>query len=128
MLTVRGTRFDLAVAEDGTAYLQVLEGEVDVTGANGETEAVRVGQSINVSAAGVPSAPALASSVPKSALSGKIGKMDAALADALPNAPPASLSSLAVLSKARGLRAAIDREKLGRARDRFTKDKKGGKL
>jgi hypothetical protein len=128
VLTVRGTRFDLAVAEDGTTYLHVLEGQVNVTGANGEAKEVAVGQSVNVSAAGVPSAPALASSVPKSALSGKIGKMDAALAEALPDAPPASLSGLSVLSKARGLRAAVDREKLGRARDRSTKDKKGGKL
>lgn len=128
VLTVRGTRFDLAVAEDGTTYLEVLEGEVDVTGANGARESVRVGQAVTVDATGVPSRPALASSVPNGALAGKIGKMDAALADALADAPPASLSDVAVLSNARGLRAAIDREKRGRDRDRFGKDKKGGKF
>lgn len=124
-LAIRGTVFDLAVGEDGTTYLHVLEGEVVLTGANGEAKSVAVGQSVNVSAAGVPGTPA---AVAQGTLASKIGKMDAALAEALPESATAALTDLEVLSKARNLRTQKDLGHLGHARDGFGKDKKGGKL
>jgi len=132
-LTVRGTEFDLAVGEDGVTYLHVLGGAVLVTGANGETREVGAGQSVNISAAGVPGAPALAAAVPQGALVSKIGQMDAVLADALPSSPSAPLSSVSVLSQARTLRAGMGAApgglgSPGGQRDHSGKDKKGGKL
>jgi hypothetical protein len=126
-LAVRGTEFDLAVGVDGESYLVVRHGEVAVTGANGETKLVGAGQSVTVSAAGVPSQPRLAAISPAGVLPGKIAAMDTALAGALANAAEDDFADLSVLAKARSLDADA-RPDLGRPGrpGKPDKDRKGG--
>ena len=104
-LAVRGTEFDLAVDRDGTTYLMVRHGEVEITGKSGETKRVRFDQSLSVSAVGVPSDPRLAAAAPVGALPGKIAAMDQALAGAIGDSAVDGLDELTVLAKARSLHA-----------------------
>ncbi|HEV8391489.1 MAG TPA: FecR family protein [Dongiaceae bacterium] len=127
-LAVRGTEFDLAVDGDGATYLMVRHGAVEVTARNGESKQVGAGQSLTVSAAGVPAEPRIAAAAPVGALPGKIAAMDAALAGALAAASDSDLDDLSVLAKARALRSGT-RPDLGRPEkpDKLGKDKKAGK-
>jgi hypothetical protein len=127
-LAVRGTEFDLAVDGDGATYLVVRHGAVEIRGVNGESRQVTAGQTVTVSAAGIPIQPRLAAVAPVGVLPGKIAAMDVALANALENATSAdSLDDLSVLSKARSLRGT--RPDLGRSGKPGggLKDKKGDK-
>lgn len=105
-LAVRGTEFDLAVDSDGMTYLMVRHGAVEITSKTGESKRVGAGQSLTVSAAGVPTEPRIAAAVPVGALPDKIAAMDTALAGALANAAADALDDLTVLAKARALRSA----------------------
>ena len=128
-LAVRGTEFDLAVDGDGVTYLVVRHGAVEVLGRNGESKQVGTGQTVTVSAAGIPTQPRLAAVAPVGALPAKIAAMDAALAHALAGAASAdSLDDLSVLAKARSLRNGT-RPDLGRSGKPggSMKDKKGDK-
>ena len=128
-LAVRGTEFDLAVDGDGATYLVVRHGAVEILGANGESKQVTVGQTVTVSAAGVPTQPRLAAVAPVGTLPGKVAAMDAALAHALEAAASVdSLDDLSVLAKARSLRNG-SRPDLGRSGKPGggLKDKKGDK-
>ena len=128
-LAVRGTEFDLAVDGGGVTYLVVRHGAVEILGRNGESRQVTAGQTVTVSAAGVPTQPRLAAVAPVGALPGKIAAMDVALAHALEAASSVdSLDDLSVLAKARSLRNGT-RPDLGRSGkpDGSLKDKKGDK-
>jgi hypothetical protein len=128
-LAVRGTEFDLAVDGAGVTYLLVRRGAVEILGRNGESKQVGAGQSVTVSASGVPAEPRIAASLPVGALPGKIAAMDAALAGALASAGAADgLDDLSVLAKARSLRSGAGPD-LGRPGKPggSVKDKKGDK-
>ncbi|MGH6892235.1 MAG: FecR family protein [Dongiaceae bacterium] len=112
-LAVRGTEFDLAVAEDGATYLTVRHGQVAITGGNGESKLVGADQSVTVSTAGTPSEPRIAAVSPVGALPDKIAAMDLALAGALADAADDGLGDLSVLAKARSLHSGA-RPDLGR--------------
>jgi hypothetical protein len=113
-LAVRGTEFDLAVDGDGTTYLLVRHGAVEIIGASGESKQVGAGQSLTVSAAGMPTEPRIAAVSPVGALPSKIAAMDTALADALAKSADDGLDDLSVLAKARSLRSGT-RPDLGKA-------------
>jgi hypothetical protein len=123
-LAVRGTAFDLAVDSDGSTYLLVRHGAVEVTGRNGESKMVGAAESVTVSAAGVPTEPRITAAMPVGVLPDKIAAMDAALVDAVAKAPADDLDDLSVLSKARSLRPGTKPDP-GKP-DKPGKDKKGG--
>lgn len=128
-LAVRGTEFDLAVAADGTTYLAVRHGAVEILGRNGEAKRVGAGQSVTVSAAGVPGEPRIAAVAPVGTLPAQIAAMDSALAGALNSvAAGDGAADLSVLAKARALRSGMGPD-LGKAGKpgKPGKDKKGDK-
>jgi len=126
-LAVRGTEFDLAVDSNGMTYLMVRHGAVEITSKTGASKQVGAGQSLTVSAAGVPTEPRIAAAVPVGALPDKIAAMDAALAGAIDPATAPGLEDLTVLAKARALHSAA-RQDLGKPGKpgKPGKDKKAG--
>jgi ferric-dicitrate binding protein FerR (iron transport regulator) len=102
-LAVRGTVFDLAVGDDGTAYLAVDSGAVTVTTASGQSVDVAAGQSLGIDAAGIAGRPQPRSALPAGSLAGMIRDMDQTLAEHLAGLDAASLPDLAVLGPSRAL-------------------------
>ena len=102
-LAVRGTVFDLAVGEDGAAYLAVSEGAVTVSTASGQSIDVPAGQSLAIDAQGVADLPRPAALAPLGPLPAKLAAMDQTLAEHLAELDEAALRDLSVLDPSRTL-------------------------
>ncbi len=102
-LAVRGTVFDLAVGEDGAAYVAVSEGAITVTTASGQSIDVPAGQSLAIDALGVADLPRPAAPAPLGPLPAKLAAMDQTLAEHLAELDEAALRDLSVLDPSRTL-------------------------
>lgn len=131
-LAVRGTVFDLAVGEDGAAYVAVQEGEVTVTTATGQSIDVPAGQSLAIDALGVADLPRPAALAPVGPLPAKLAAMDQTLAEHLAGLDETALRDLSVLDPSRTLAHDLpgadlkDRPDLD-PKNKPDKDKMGGK-
>lgn len=102
-LSVRGTIFDLAVGEDGAAYLAVREGAVTVATSSGQNIDVLAGQSLSVDAAGQADLPRPTPPAPIGTLAAKLAAMDETLAEQLAGSDLPGLGDLDVLGPSRTL-------------------------
>lgn len=131
-LTVRGTVFDLAVGEDGAAYVAVSHGAVTVTTTSGQSIDVKAGQSLSIDAAGVADLARPTAVAPSGLLPAKITAMDLTLAEHIAGLDAGALPDLSVLDPTRALAHDLpgadirDKPGIGPDRNRPDKDRPAG--